>query len=102
MKTNGIPIDLNYNTVTKDFTFSYELNLNTINHASSPTEIMVPSHVYPNGFEVILSEHLKWSYDESNYIVSIYLNEDLLKENNYDNKYSFEDIIYCKVKIYSK
>jgi hypothetical protein len=99
--TNGISTYLFYNTTTKDFKLSYRLNATTIYQASLPTEIVIPPHVYPSGFDVSLSDNLKWSYDESNYKVLIYLNDFFLKMLHLD-KDNYDDIGECNVKIYSK
>ena len=98
---NGIPTYLYFNTTTKDFILSYKLNVTTIYQASLPTEIIIPPHVYPNGFDVSLSDNLKWSVDELNYKLLIYLNNDFLKIL-YLDKFNYDDLGDCKVTIYQK
>jgi len=74
MATNGVPIKMHYNTTSKDFFFNYQLNATTIYQgAYVPTEIFIPAQVYPSGFNVNVSSHLKWLYDRKKSIMYVLL-----------------------------
>lgn len=79
--TNGIPDNFNFNITTKEFLYKFNLNSNV----DLATEIFIPSHVYPSGFEVLLSPHLKWSYDRTTNLLIIQLNDEI-KQEFYDKK----------------
>jgi len=58
--TAGLPIKLKFDTETRIFMYDFWPNLDI----ASPTEIFVPSLLYPDGFEVEVSENLQWEVDE--------------------------------------
>ena len=96
--TNGIPSKLYFNTTSKEFVFSYKLNVSTMHQIARatyvPTVIFVPSHVYPNGFSIDVSSHLKWLYnaDESKvYVLLIKAESKFSKEHS--NIQSIESIV---------
>lgn len=99
--TNGFPIKMYFNTTSKDFFFSYKLNVTSIYQAAFvPTEIFIPAHVYPNGFNVNVSNHLKWLYDVKKSIMYILLIKELsiyLSENTHKN--SFESTVFITRKV---
>ena len=85
--TNGIPETLLFNTSNKEFVFIYEANLKDFDLT---TEIFIPSHVYPMGFNVILSDHLSWTFIKDKSVLYIHLNETIkqnLKLNNNKDDY---------------
>ena len=99
--TNGIPLKLFFNTTTKDFLYTFKLNKTAIYQAALvPTEIFVPAHVYPSGFNVNVSSHLKWSYEKEENRVFILLADRELEKFyfNQNLKYLFDE---SKVLIYS-
>lgn len=78
MATNGIPISLNYNSTTKYFTYTYDLNMSSKEQAQLNTEIFVPIDMYPNGFDVNVSDNLKWSFDSNSSRLLITIKDSLL------------------------
>jgi len=102
MATNGVPQKMYFNTTSKEFLFSYNLNATTVYQAAYvPTEIFVPNHVYPNGFNVHVSIHLKWLYDATkNKLFILTINSELrnlILNKNYKN-----DSIECLVVLIRK
>ena len=70
MSTAGIPSGFFYNTTTKIFIYQYTVDP-TI---QQPTEIFIPEYAYPDhSFQVSASNHLQWSYDKDESVVSITL-----------------------------
>jgi endoglycosylceramidase len=101
MKTNGVPNLLYFNTSSKDFVYVYEIDATDLRKASIlPTEIFVPEHVYPFGFDVSVSNHLEWSYDKQSNKVLVVLSE-AAKHELESNMDLLEHIKYSKVVIYS-
>jgi hypothetical protein len=86
--TNGIPISLSFSLKTGKFIYIFEMNLNDTN---LNTEIFVPNHVYPNGFDVLTSDQLLWTFNSVTKI--IYLK---LKANISINFNKFFIIIFKK------
>jgi len=70
--TNGIPQHLEFNTRSKLFTYKFTANAH---RPSSETVVFVPDHVYPQGFKISVSEHLKWSFDKEQSLLRIELND---------------------------
>jgi hypothetical protein len=93
--TNGIPLYLNFNTTTKDFVYTFNTELG--NNENNPTEIFIPYHTYPYGFEVVVSDHLKWSFRKEESLLLVYsaFNSKLLF------KYSNDSFVESTVKVYS-
>ena len=58
--TSGTPVNLYYNTTT--LLFIYEYVHDPIIQA--PTEIFIPDFLYPKGFHVSVSNHLKYNFDK--------------------------------------
>lgn len=83
MKTNGIPISLNFNSTSKNFSFLYHLNVTSLSQAKLPTEIHIPPNVYPFGFNVKLSPFLTWSYDKGNTKIQVYLRDQFFIDENF-------------------
>jgi endoglycosylceramidase len=65
--TSGIPLNLYYNTTTAIFIYEYEHDPAIV----EATEIFIPEHVYPNGFQVSVSDHLKYEFNHHVLFVSI-------------------------------
>jgi hypothetical protein len=80
MTTNGIPQDMQYNTTTKVFKYLYNMNALSLKEASLNTEIFVPPHAYPSGFNVDVSTHLKWTYDQDNYRVLVAISKEVMNQ----------------------
>lgn len=72
--TNGIPLSLSYNFTTGRFSFTFELNLN---NPGLNTEIFIPDHVYPNGFEVMTNPELTFKFDSFKRVLYVYLKGDI-------------------------
>ena len=63
--TSGIPISLQYDADNLIFKYSYEHNPSI----SQPTEIYIPEFLYKNGFQVRVSEHLKYDFDNNSHLL---------------------------------
>jgi endoglycosylceramidase len=63
--TSGKPISLVYNANTLLFNYSYEHNPSI----NQPTEIYVPEFLYKNRFQVTVSDHLKYDFDNSSHLL---------------------------------
>jgi hypothetical protein len=72
--TNGIPLNLSFNFTTGRFVYSFKMNLNKTD--SKPTEIFIPAHVYPKGFEVMTNHELAWSFDSFKKTLYLYLKDE--------------------------
>jgi hypothetical protein len=92
--TNGIPINLSFNTTTKDFVYTFDVEIGS---NDNPTEIFIPYHTYPFGFEVIVSDHLKWSFHKEDSLLLVY--SAFSKKDLY--KYSNDSLVESTVKVYS-
>lgn len=77
--TNGVPLVLYYNSTTRFFSYSFNLNATTVNQASLATEIFVPMHLYPNGFNVTVSSNLNWFFDQDSSKLIVNLKTELLE-----------------------
>ena len=82
--TNGIPETLFFNATTKMFSYTYKIDVKDLNEASIRTEIFIPTHVYPNGFKVTLSDHLRSYFKDS--VLSIELSDSVKQDLNRRNK----------------
>ena len=67
--TAGTPTSLYYNTTTLIFIYEYEHDPSI----GTPTQIYVPDFLYKNGFQVSVSNHLKYSLDKINHLVLVTL-----------------------------
>lgn len=65
MATNGLPVSLKYNSTSKEFFYSFNLNMTTRDQASLSTDIFVPGMIYPQGFTVKTSVDLQWKFDSN-------------------------------------
>lgn len=79
MATNGLPISLNFNSTTKYFNYTYEANVTTKAQAALNTEIFVPQVIYPKGFDVIVSDNLKWTFNANLSRVLVSLKDSILE-----------------------
>jgi endoglycosylceramidase len=78
--TNGIPISLAYNSTTRVFAYSFEMNVSSKKQASLNTEIFLPYYLYyRSDFKVTLSSNLKWTFDFDTTKVLIALNDSVLE-----------------------
>lgn len=68
-KINGVPLSMSYNFTTGKFSFTFEMNLA---QADLSTEIFIPNHAYPNGFQVVANPELVWKFDSFQNV--LYLN----------------------------
>ena len=81
--TNGIPKSLNYDLLTGNFSFIYQVNLTSLKDPNVPTEIFIPYHVYPMGFKVVTSDLVEWTFDiDSSRLLVFLKNETNLKSLN--------------------
>lgn len=60
--TNGVPEHLMFDVNSKEFSYTFTMNLDKMNKVDLATEIFIPKHVYLTGFNVTLSSHLTWDY----------------------------------------
>ena len=100
-KTNGIPKNLYYNTSSRVFEYHFALNSNNESKAGDlATEIFIPSHAYPYGFQVELTPNLQWAFDkeESVLIIRRILPEFDLFNINFKKSAYLSD---CTVLVYS-
>ncbi len=77
--TNGVPVNLKFNSKSGQFIYSFQMNLNRPDLA---TEIFIPAHVYPNGFKIGLSSDLAWSFDSTEKTLFINLRTHISKIKN--------------------
>lgn len=98
--TNGYPISFLYNSTTRLFAYSFELNVSSREQASLNTEIFVPMYLYPKGFEVTVTSNLKWSFDKDSSRVLVSLNDSIL--NNFEQIEYLEFSTVSSVVIKSK
>jgi len=56
---SGIPIHMNFDPQRRQFRLEWRLSV-TIRQ---PTEVFIPQIHYPLGFQVFVSEGLKWTFD---------------------------------------
>ncbi len=77
MVTNGIPEHLEFNPNSKKFTYTFTINMDKPN---DETVIFVPDHVYPKGFKITVSDHLKWNYIKEQSLLIVLLNDKLKTE----------------------
>lgn len=85
--TNGVPLNLHYNSTTKFFTYSFDLNTSSKNQASLTTDIFVPVHLYPNGFDVTVSSNLKWTFDAASSKIYLTLQSQIL--DDFENRHNY-------------
>lgn len=78
--TNGIPLKMMYNTTTRDFFYSFQLNVTSFRESILTTDIFVPQYLYPNSFNVNTSENLDWKFDPLTSKVLLFLKTDLIKQ----------------------
>jgi endoglycosylceramidase len=67
--TSGTPISIHYNTTSLVFIYEYDHNPAIV----EPTEIFIPQFLYPNGFNITLSEHLISTFDKGNNLLLVTL-----------------------------
>lgn len=69
VSTSGTPLNMFYNTTTKVFVYSFQINPSI----QAPTEIFIPKHVYLNSeeFKVSASDNVKWEWNESQRLVVV-------------------------------
>ena len=74
--TAGIPVSLNFDPETRQMEYLYLPNLQII----APTELYVPSLIYPEGANVHTSDHAAWNHDahDTNKILVTAFAEDLV------------------------
>eukprot|EP00091_Calanus_sinicus_P018549 TRINITY_DN4274_c0_g1_i3.p1 TRINITY_DN4274_c0_g1~~TRINITY_DN4274_c0_g1_i3.p1 ORF type:complete len:202 (-),score=49.55 TRINITY_DN4274_c0_g1_i3:25-630(-) len=58
--TAGLPVKLEFDPESRSFQYEFMPNP----EIASPTEIFVPSVLFPDGFEVDVSDNLQWEEDE--------------------------------------
>jgi len=92
--TDGIPVYLNFNTTTKDFVYTFNT---VIGQNDKPTEIFIPYHTYPFGFDVLLSDHLKWFFHKEESLLLVYS----AFSTKHLFKYSNDSFVESTVKVYS-
>jgi hypothetical protein len=98
--TNGIPQIMFYNATTRYFLYVYETNITSANKAELATEIFVPLHLYPNGYDVYVSDNLKWDFDQDSSKIFVYLADEIVDYIKKTGEPYFND--ECKVALQSK
>lgn len=93
--TNGIPESLFFNSTTKIFSYTFLTDAKDLKKSSIPTEIFIPANVYPTGFRVILSDHLKSFFKDGVLVIEL---ADSIKYNIQYNKQVF--FAHSTVKLY--
>lgn len=78
--TVGVPKSMHYNVTSREFHYVFDLDMQLPYQANLKTEIFIPPHVYPDGFEVKISSHLTWSFDRSSNLLIIRLRNGRLNE----------------------
>lgn len=78
--TNGIPLAMYYNSTTRFFNYTFEMNMTTVNQARLTTDIFVPQHLYPKSFTVNVSSNLQWTFDQDSSKVLVSLKTELLNK----------------------
>lgn len=76
--TSGKPIHLYYNATSRVFIYEFEPDSTIV----APTEIVVPAYLYPNGFNVTVSDQLKWTFDQQNNILMVTLTDKISDSTN--------------------
>jgi hypothetical protein len=98
--TNGIPLSLFYNSTTRFFSYSFDWNTSSKNQASLTTDIFIPQHLYPNGFNVTVSSNLQWTFDQTSSKLILSLQNSLL--DNFDNLSSLITSTVSSITVKSK
>lgn len=76
VSTSGIPRSFNFDSTTRIFNFTYTYDP----LITQPTEIFIPDHIYPKGiFTVMVSNHLKYSFDKANRLLIVTSNKVLIE-----------------------
>lgn len=89
--TNGLPVTLFYNSTTKYFEYVYQMNVVSLRQASLTTEIFVPENLYKTGFDVSVSTHLEWVFDEDSSRILVKLNHEIASLFMKNKNFNFKD-----------
>lgn len=101
MSTNGIPIELYYNSTNKFFSYKFQMNISTLEDALKPTEIFIPLDLFKKGFDVQISEFLSWYFAKESSRILVTLNNNLVNYFLAEKDFIFQSdsIVQIKAKL---
>lgn len=88
METNGIPESLYFNTTTKEFRYTFSMEVTRDYQTKLATRIFIPAHVYSAGFKVNLSPGLTWHFDADARFLMVEMSDKLFMERVFVPKLS--------------
>lgn len=88
METNGMPGSLYFNTTTKEFSYTFSMEVTRDYRTKLATKIFIPAHVYPDGFKVNLSPGLISHFDADARSLMVEMSDNLFMERDFVSKLS--------------